>query len=88
MLPSLFNSINVKKSLTRLSFKIKMIRNVKAKERCYNLLEKLKEQIILLEQAHRIRSTGELRPNLFSYQRENIYKIRKEIEKILKENHV
>jgi len=87
MLPSLQNSSNVKDNLARYSHKIKYIKNLEAKNKALSALNNLKNAIADLEQAHRVRTSGDLRPNLFDYHREKIFLFRKEIEKLIKENN-
>jgi len=86
MLPSLQNSSNVRNNLARYSHKIQYIKNIKAKNKALIALQNLKNAIADIEQAHRIRTSGDLRPNLFDYHREKIFLFRKEIEKLIKEN--
>jgi len=60
---------------------------VKQAKKVLLLLKKLKEYIADLDQAHRIRTVGDLRPNLFTYHREQIYKTRMSLDTIIKENN-
>lgn len=87
MLPILLKTNRIIQDLNFYKIKIRQIKNDKARDKADLLLKKLKEYIADLDQAHRIRTVGDLRPNLFTYHREQIYKIRMSLDTIIKENN-
>jgi hypothetical protein len=86
MLPNLFKDVKVQKELKIFQVKIKQIQNSAVKKEAEILLKKLKEEIQILEDNHKSRLIGELRPSLYYINRENINDYRLKISKILHEN--
>jgi len=82
----LLKSKAVAKSLKMYEFKIKRIKDITIKNTGMSLLQDLKKYILDLEQAHKIKNAGDLRPNLFDYHREKIYNCRKTLDKIINQN--
>jgi hypothetical protein len=82
----LLKSQVVTKSLKTYEFRIKRIKDITIKNTGMSLLQDLKKYILDLEQAHKIKNAGDLRPNVFDYHREKIYKIRKKLDQLIKEN--
>lgn len=76
----------VAKSLQTYEFRIKRIKDITLRNNGMSLLQDLKKYILDLEQAHKIKNAGDLRPNVFQFHREKIYKIRKKLDKLIKEN--
>tara|TARA_B100000073_G_C23667259_1_gene547094 strand:- start:432 stop:707 length:276 start_codon:yes stop_codon:yes gene_type:complete len=88
MLPSLFKSDEVQESIDDYKKKSQYITNESTKQIVNKLIEELQQEIKTLDQAHRIRSAGELKPSLFSPNREKIHTIRQKIIQIYKENNI
>ena len=88
MLPELKNSEVVSKSLQDYKHKSTFITNKDVQKELNNLILSLEEQVRDLEQAHRIRTAGSLKPSLFTANRQNIHNTRKRIISIFKENNI
>ncbi len=88
MLPNLSNSEEVLKSINDYKEKSQYLSNDSLKKTVNKLIEELQEELKTLDQAHRIRSAGELKPSLFSPNREKIHNIRRKIIQIYKENNI
>ena len=88
MLPDLKNSEVVTKSLQDYKHKSTFITNKDVQQELNNLISSLEEQVRDLEQAHRIRTAGSLKPSLFVSKRQNIHNTRKRIVTILQENNI
>jgi hypothetical protein len=88
MLPNLANSNQVQESINDYRKKSKYITDNSTKEILNKLINELEEQVKIIDQAHRIRSAGELKPNLFMSNREKVHNLRKQIITIYKENNI
>tara|TARA_Y200000002_G_scaffold58962_1_gene44383 strand:+ start:18915 stop:19190 length:276 start_codon:yes stop_codon:yes gene_type:complete len=88
MLPNLANSQQVQESIQDYRKKSEYLTNDNAKEIVNKLINKLEEEVKIIDQAHRIRSAGELKPNLFMSNREKVHNLRKQIITIYKENNI
>ena len=87
MLPQLKNGKNFTKSVAEFEHKSSFIENEEVKKELHKLIALLKEQVGDLEQAHRVRTAGDLKPSLFGPNRQNISKTRKAILTIFSENN-
>ena len=88
MLPNLANSQQVQESIQDYRKKSEYLTNDNAKEIENKLINELEEEVKIIDQAHRIRSAGELKPNLFMSNREKVHNLRKQIITIYKENNI
>ena len=88
MLPNLSNNKKVRESINDYKQKSDYITNESTKQTVNKLIEDLEQEIKTLDQAHRIRSAGELKPSLFSPNREKVHNIRQKIVQIFKENNI
>ena len=88
MLPQLKNGKNFTKSVAEFEHKSSFIENEEVKKELHKLIALLKEQVGDLEQAHRVRTAGDLKPSLFGPNRQNISKTRKAIITIFSENNI
>tara|TARA_B100000965_G_scaffold404402_1_gene435035 strand:+ start:5589 stop:5864 length:276 start_codon:yes stop_codon:yes gene_type:complete len=88
MLPSLANSQKVQESIQDYRNKLKYLTNDNTKQIVKKLILQLEEEIKVIDQAHRIRSAGELKPSLFTPNRENVHNLRRKIVTIYKENNI
>ena len=86
MLPNLFDSEKFQNSLAKYYKEINKIKNEETQKKAASLILKLKEEVKNLDQAHRIKTVGELRPNLFGPLRDKIHEIRKKLNLIIKQS--
>tara|TARA_A100001035_G_scaffold266242_2_gene249094 strand:- start:844 stop:1116 length:273 start_codon:yes stop_codon:yes gene_type:complete len=88
MLPNLFKGKQFQKSIQDYKHKATFLTHENAKTQVADLIKNLEQEIQNLEQAHRIRTAGQLHPSLFGDKREKIYELRSGIVKILKEHNI
>lgn len=88
VLPNLYKDPKIQKDLNIFRIKIKQIKDLNAQTEAFRLLKMIKEEIQIIEENHKSKILGEVRPNLYAIHREKIVEYRKTLVKLLKENGV
>lgn len=86
MLPNLYKDKKIQDELQFFLKKIEKISNTEIKKKALEYIKELKLEIKNLDEAHNLKALGDLKPNLFVNQRHKIITLRRNIEKIIKEN--